>query len=183
MNRKLLVVGLVVSAVINLVAIFTFGSYWREESRRRHGPPPPPVAGNPEQALSRLKERFQLTDTQMDTMRVLHEFRRTSLKPVRDRLDSLLAEILALLQAPELNKAHVDSLLQRVVAAQDTLETGTLGLLLRMRNALTPEQRLQLPELFKDFQRAGQRPGKGPRPGPGGESPPDQPPPQGPGRR
>ena len=180
MSRKLLVSGLAVSVVINLVAIFTFGSFWREEARRRHRPPPGPAAGNQKQALGELKERFQLTDAQMDTMRVLFEFRRTTQRPVRDRLEAQQAEILKLLQEPELNQARIDSLLQGVVAAQESLETGALGVLLRMRNVLTPEQRLRLPELFGGLQGAGQGPGKGLRHGPGGEPPPGQPPPQGP---
>ena len=192
MNKKLLVVALVVSVVINLVAIFTFGSYWREQSRRRHGPPPGPAAGNPQQTLGELKERFQLTDVQMDTMRVLFEFRRTTQRPVRDRLEAQQAEMLKLLQEPELNQARVDSLLQGVIAAQDSLETGALGVLLRLRNVMTPEQRLRLPELFRGLQGAGQRPqngsrpgpdnepGKGPRPGPDGEPPLGRPPAGGP---
>jgi Spy/CpxP family protein refolding chaperone len=192
-NRKLLVVGLVVSVVINLVAIFTFGSFWREESRRRHGPPPAPASGNPQQALGELKERFQLTDAQMDTMRILFEFRRTTQRPVRDRLEAQQAEMLKLLQEPELNRARVDSLLQGVIAAQESLETGALGVLLRLRNVLTPEQRNRLPQLFRDLQQAGQQPqngsrpgldkepGKGPRPGPDGEPRPGQMPSKGPG--
>ncbi len=183
MNRKLLVLGLAVSVVINLVAIFTFGSFWREQSRRRHSPPPAPATGNAKQALGELKERFQLTDAQMDTMRVLFEFRRQTQRPVRDRLEAQQAEILKLLQEPELNQSRIDSLLHGVVAAQESLETGALGVLLRMRNVLTPEQRLRLPELFGGLQQAGQRPGKGSRRGPGGEPPPGQPREQGPGRR
>lgn len=189
MNRKLLVVGLVVSVLINLVAIFTFGSFWREESRRRNRPPQAPAAGNPQQSLGALKERFQLTDAQMDTMRALFEFRRTTQRPVRDRLEAEQAEMLKLLPEPELNQSRVDSLLQGVVAAQDSLESGALGVLLRMRNVLTPEQRLRLPELFRDLQQAGQQsppgaqpaPGEGPRLGPGGEPRPGQMPPKGPG--
>jgi Spy/CpxP family protein refolding chaperone len=194
-SRKLLAFGLAVSVVINLVAIFTFGSFWREQSGRRHGPPPGPAAGNPKLALGELKERFQLTDAQMDTMRVLFEFRRETQRPVRDRLEAQQAEILKLLQEPELNQARVDSLLHGVVAAQESLETGALGVLLRLRNVLTPEQRNRLPELFGGLQGAGQGPGKGVRPGPGrgpgkgsqpgpeGEPPPQEPREQGPGRR
>jgi Spy/CpxP family protein refolding chaperone len=193
-SRKLLVLGLAVSAVINLVAIFTFGSFWREQSRRRHGPRPGPATGNARQALGELKERFQLSDAQMDTMRVLFEFRRTTQRPVRDRLEAQQAEILKLLQEPELNQVRVDSLLRGVIATQESLETVALGVLLRLRNVLTPEQRSRLPELFGGLQGAGQRPGKGrrpgqgkgpgegPRPEPNGEAPSGQPP-QGPGPR
>jgi Spy/CpxP family protein refolding chaperone len=175
-NRKLLFVGLVVSVLINLVAIFTFGSFWREESRRRHGPPPAPVSGNAQQALGELKERFQLTDAQMDTMRVLFEFRRTTQRPVRDRLEAQQAEMLKLLQEPELNRGRVDSLLQGVIAAQESLETGALGVLLRVRNVLTAEQRRRLPELFGGLQGAGQRPPMEPRPAPGEGPDPGSPP-------
>ena len=183
MNRKLLIAGLAVSVLINLVAIFTFGSFWRKESRRRNPPQQAPAAGNPQQSLGALKERFQLTDVQMDTMRALFEFRRQTQRPVRDRLEAEQAEMLKLLQEPELNQARVDSLLQGVVAAQDSLESGALGVLLRMRNVLTPEQRLRLPELFRDLQQSGQqppagagpKPGRGPRPGPGEEQPSGQP--------
>ncbi len=190
MSKKLLVFGLAVSVVVNLVAIFTFGSFWREHSRRPEGPPPGPVAGNPKQALGELKERFQLTDAQMDTMRVLFEFRRTTQRPVRDRLEAQQAEMLKLLQEPKLNQARIDSLLHGVTAAQDSIETLALGVLLRLRNVLTPEQRLRLPELFGGLQGAGRGPGKGVRPGPGkgrgkgprpepGEESPEGRPPQG----
>ena len=175
MNKKLLVAGLAVSVAINLVAVFTFGFYWREELRRRHDHLPPPT-GNARLALGELKERFQLNDAQMDTMRVLFEFRRTSLRPVRDRLDAEQAEILTLLQSPELNRPRVDSLLQGVIAAQDSLETGSLGVLLRMRNTLTSEQRIRLPELFGALQQAGGKP----RPGAAGAPPPGRRPLEGP---
>jgi Spy/CpxP family protein refolding chaperone len=185
MSKKLLIAGLIISATINLVAIFTFGSFWHEESRRRHVPPPPAPAvagpeqkqgpadaGDGEQALQDLKDRFHLTDVQMDTMRVLHKFRGTYLRPVRDRLDRQQAEMLTLLQAPKLNQARIDSLLKQVIAAQDSVETGALGVLLRLRNNLTPDQLTRLPELFADLQQAGQQPQPGAQPKPDRNPPP-----------
>jgi Spy/CpxP family protein refolding chaperone len=171
-SRRLLAIALTVSLTANLVAVFALGTYWHRASRRPLQSPPPDRA----QALSQLKERFHLTDAQMDTMRALKEYRHASLRPVNDRLQAQQKEILLQLQSPELNKPLIDSLQREIVAARETLETGALEVLLRMRNVLTPEQRRQLPELFAELQQAGRSPGSGP-----GETPqPGHRPPQGP---
>jgi Spy/CpxP family protein refolding chaperone len=157
------VAGLVVSAVVNLVAVFALGVCWRGP----RGPEPaPPNVLDREQALAALKDRFGLTAAQMDTVEALHKYRRDLVKPVRDRLETLQAEMLRQLQAPELDRARTDSLLLDITATQDSLEVLSLGVLLRLRNVLTPEQRQRLPELFRDLQRAGRKPkqDRGPKP-------------------
>lgn len=178
MSRKLLGFILVISVAINLLAAFALATYLRESRRPR--PVPPPARPSP-LALADLKERYGLTNAQMDTMRALHEYRRDNVRPVRDRLDSLQAELLNLLREPQLNQPRIDTAMNGIVAAQETLETGAFQALLRMRNALTEDQRPRLRELFNDLQQAGQQPGNEPRPGPGGEPQTGQMPPQRPG--
>jgi len=130
-----------------------------------------------EQALARLQERFLLTDEQLDTMRALQGYRRQHVRPVHDGLQRMQFEMLGLLQAPALDRPAVDSLLREMVAALDSLERMSLGMLLRVRAILTPEQLVELPHLFGGLQQPGSRPGPE-RPGPGGP-----PPPPGPGGR
>ena len=80
MDRKVLIAALLVSAAINLVAVFTFGFYWREGTRHRQHFPPPPGFGNRGQNLDRLKERLKLTDAQMDTIRKIDEDVKTRMR-------------------------------------------------------------------------------------------------------
>jgi len=178
MSKKLLGVVLVISVAINVTAAFALVAYWREARRPRPGP----AQGRPEPlALADLKARYGLTDSQMDTMKALHEFRRDNVRPVRDRLDRMQTEMLDLLKEPQLNQPRINTVMAGIVAAQETLETGAFQVLLRMRNVLTAEQLPQLRELFNDLQRAGQRPPEGPRRGPGGEGGPGRTPPREPG--
>jgi Spy/CpxP family protein refolding chaperone len=178
MSKKLLGVVLAISVAVNVLAAFALVAYWREARRPRPGP----AQGRPEPlALADLKTRYGLTDSQMDTMKALHEFRRDNVRPVRDRLDRMQAEMLDLLKEPQLNQPRVDAVMTGIVSAQETLETGAFQVLLRMRNVLTAGQLPQLRELFNDLQRAGQRPTEAPQRGPGGERRPGRTPPQQPG--
>jgi Spy/CpxP family protein refolding chaperone len=171
MSRKLLGIVLVISVAINVLAALALATYLKESRRPR----PAPLA------LTDLKHRYALTDAQMDTMQALHEFRRDNVRPVRDRLDSLQAELVGLLQEPQLDQPQINAVMAGIVAAQETLETGAFQVLLRMRNVLTAEQLPQLRELFNDLQRAGQRPTEGPQRGPDREGGPGRMPPQQPG--
>jgi Spy/CpxP family protein refolding chaperone len=181
MTSRWLVVALVGSVLVNVLCVFTLLS-WRREAVGHH-PPPMPVPADREQALARLQERFRLTDEQLDTMRALQEFRHEHVRPVHDGLQRMQHEMLDLLQAPALDRPAVDSLLGAMVAARDSLERLSLGMLLRVRAILTQEQLAELPRLFGGLQQPGPRPGSE-RPGPGGPPPPPggQPPP-GPGGR
>jgi Spy/CpxP family protein refolding chaperone len=168
MSKKLLVTLLVVSVAVNLLAVFALGAYFRQSTR----PPKPPTQEERALALDQLRERFGLTEAQMETMRVLHKYRHDNVRPVRDRLEAMQTEMLQLLQAPELDRPRVDSLLGAMTAARDSMEQMALDVMLRMRGVLTTEQMARLPELFGDLQRAG----RGPRPGLPG---PEQKPPMG----
>jgi len=174
MTSRWLVVALVGSVLVNVLCVFTLLS-WRREAVGHH-PPPMPVPADREQALARLQERFRLTNKQLDTMRALQEFRHEHVRPVHDGLQRMQHEMLDLLQAPALDRPAVDSLLGEMVAAQESLETMALEVLLRLRGALEPRQLERLPQLFGGVKRAGRRPG------PGGPPPRGQPPP-GPGGR
>ena len=166
MSKKLLGIVLIISVAINVLAAFALATYLKESRRPRPAslaPRPPALA------LTDLKDRYALTDAQMDTMQALHEYRRDNVRPVRDRLDSLQAELVDLLQEPQLDQPRINTVMAGIVAAQETLETGAFQVLLRMRNVLTAEQLPQLRELFNDLQRAGQRPSEGPQRGPDAE--------------
>ena len=187
MNKKPLIVILIISVVINLVAIFTFGFFWREQLRYHNGPAPlpPPAIGDRKARLNDLKERFNLSAAQMDTIKVLDSVMRTTMRPVQDTLSAKQEELLSLLKGRTLDQAQVDKLSQEVVSLRATSETRSLGILLRLRNALTPEQRDQLGELFMAFRAPG--PQSGPKAGStshGGQIPhglrPEGPPPGGP---
>jgi len=181
MSNRLIVIFLIVSVAINLVAIFTFGFYWNEELHHRPGPPPgpPPPAGDRKAQFEHLKARFKLTDTQMDTLRVLDEAMRTTMRPLQDTLSAKQEELLSLLKERSFDQAQVDRLSQEVVSLRGSLETRSLGILMRMRNVLTAEQRPELGDLFVAFR----QPGRPPPPKPG-LNPPQGPPsgetPQGP---
>jgi len=205
-SNKPILVLLVVSVVINLVAVFTFAFFWREQVRHRNAPPPraalrapgdrkaPDGPASPRQAggqLDLLQKQFNLTSVQMDTIRVLHEVMGTTMRPVNDTLAAKQDEMLSLLKEPALDQARVDRLAQEIVALRATLETRSLGILLRLRNVLTPEQRSELGDLFIAFRapggqsgptHAGNLPG-GPPPGVRPEVPPSAGSPRGkPGR-
>jgi Spy/CpxP family protein refolding chaperone len=171
-SNKRLVIALVVSAAINLVAIFTFGFYWGEELHHRRGfpPMPPPVAGNRESQLNQLKDRFQLSAQQMDTIRVLDKEMQATMRPMLDTLSAKQEELMSLLKGSSFDQVQVDRLSQEIISLRVSVETRIIKNLLRMRNVLTPEQRIKMDELLIALrppsrlgsERFGRNPPKGP---------------------
>jgi Spy/CpxP family protein refolding chaperone len=154
-REKWFITGLIISVAVNLIAVIALVTFLCNTSNPHK--PLPPKSLDREQALAQLKDRFQLTDAQMDTMRAIHKYRHDQIKPIRDDLDQLQQEMYIQLKSSEFNRARIDTLLQRITATQDSLETASLNVLLRMRNVLTPEQLQKLPELFNDLQKAGRQ--------------------------
>ena len=175
MNRKVLIVALVVSAAINLVVVFTFGFYWREETRHRQHFPPPPGFGNRGQNLDRLKERLKLTDAQMDTIRKIDEDAETRMKSLSQSVFEKRRELMTLMSESNADHNRTDSLFRAIVALQDELEEQAYGSLLRIRGLLTTEQRKEMVELLPALMMEG----GGPPDSPMGTRPPHGGPPPG----
>jgi Spy/CpxP family protein refolding chaperone len=68
---------------------------------------------------------------------------------VRARADKAELEVAKLLAAPKVDQAAVNRRIDEAAAARAELHKTRLGLLLRTRDALTPEQRTKLDEMMK----------------------------------
>jgi Spy/CpxP family protein refolding chaperone len=79
---------------------------------------------------------------------------------LRARADKARLEISKLLAAPKVDQAAVNRRIDEAAAARAELHKTRLGLLLRTRDALTPEQRAKLDEMIKAH--GGMGPGMGP---------------------
>jgi Spy/CpxP family protein refolding chaperone len=157
-GKRVLIAALLVSAAINLVAVFTLGFYWREETRHRQHFPPLPGFGNRGQNLDRLKERLKLTDAQMDTIRKIDEDVKTRMKSLSQSVFEKRRELMTLMSESNADHNRTDSLFRAIVALQDELEEQAYGSLVRIRGVLTTEQRKEMIELLPALMMEGAGP-------------------------
>jgi Spy/CpxP family protein refolding chaperone len=182
-GRKPLIVALLVSTAINLVAVFTFGFYWRESVRGWRGPTPlsPEMQPDINGPFGQLRGRLKLSDAQRDTIWSLEQAMESRSQPIRQQLFETRGRLMTLINGPDLDQGRSDSLFRATTALQDQLEQQVYENMLLIRNILTPEQRDQLGILSREFMPGDRSPDRGP--GPGLPPEPGQAPPMGaPGR-
>ena len=175
MSRKLLIAGFIFSTAINLVALFTLGFYWREGIRRRQDFRALPGFGNRAPNLDRLTERLKLTDTQVDSIKKIHEDVEAKMHVLGQQVFEKRRKLMTLISESNADRNTTDSLFRAIVALQDELEERAYGSLLRIRGLLTTEQRKQMLELLPALMPEG----GGPPDSPMGTRPPHGGPPPG----
>jgi Spy/CpxP family protein refolding chaperone len=176
MGRRVLIVALLVSSAINLVAVFTFGYYWREDIRHRQNRPPPPGFENRNQNLDRLKGRLKLTDAQMDTIRKLQREFRVRTESLGQQAFTERQQLMDRLSDPLLDRTRTDSLFRATVALQDEFEEQVYLNMLQVRSLLNSEQRREMGELLHTLMGGDHPPDSGPALGPPRGGPPPEPP-------
>jgi len=157
MILKILVVVLIVSVVINLAAVLTFGFYWWNEGGPKRGIPPRGMEEGPDWRASRLGHRLNLTEEQIKTMDAGREEMRSKTSALRGKLSEKRKELTALLRESELDRARADALFEEIATLQTELEVLAFEKLRDISKILTPEQREQFLELYE--RRLRMRPG------------------------
>ena len=141
---KTLILLLVVSLVVNVAAVVTFSYYWwnerdsaEERIRRR-------VARDPDVRPDLLRRRLDLSREQAEGISREREMMMREMAPLREKSSRLRRDLMALLEAEEVNRAKADSLLHEIAALQTEVERRVFEHLAEMRELLTPEQRKHL---------------------------------------
>lgn len=149
MTRKILVIVLVASVVINLAAVLTFGFYWWGERGPRRGFPPRPKGERPGRGASLLQERLNLTEEQIRSIDANSEEMRSKTSALRERLSEKRKDLTALLGQPELDRGKADAILEEISTMQTELEVLAFENLREIGKILTPGQMGQFLELYE----------------------------------
>lgn len=159
MDKKVLIIILVISVAINAATLFTFGYFWwtRHASVERQELSHRPHMMHDWQH-TRIARTLDLSREQIEEIKKMNEEIRSALWPVREELFKKRQELMSLLREKDPDSMHVDRLLKEIAAMQAEHETKIFYRMLKMREILTPEQREQFGGLLHRFMEQGRPP-------------------------
>ena len=156
MDKKVLIIVLVISVAINAATLFTFGYFWWT---RHNVPARQELLHQPHMMRdwqqTRIARDLDLTRKQIKELRKLNEEMRGEMWPMREELFKKRQELMALLRDKKPDSSHVEQLLKEIAAMQAAHETKIFYRMLKMREILTPEQQEQLGGLLHRFMEEG----------------------------
>lgn len=163
MDKKVLVIILVISVGINLATLFTLGYFWwtRRAVEREFE-----LGGRMmhEWQQSRIARELELSGEQIEQIRKVNEELRDAMRPLREKLFRKRQELMAVLQETEPDRAAADALLNEISELQVQHEKQIFERLLMLRNILTPQQQERLGSLLHTLIEEGRPPDMPPRP-------------------
>lgn len=151
MSRRLLIIVLLISLAINLAAVFTIGSYWREARSHKRVIEPRWMGRARDWREGPLRRELNLTDEQLEALHKNQQEMRQKMLPYRQELFTKRKELMKLLKETEPNREKADSLFREVVSLQMELESHIFEHLWNVRSMLTPEQRERFEMLFHEL--------------------------------
>lgn len=159
MDKKVLIIILVISVAINAATLFTFGYFWwtRHASVERRELLQRPHMAHDWQHM-RIARDLDLSKKQVEEIKRMNEEMRKEMWPMREELFKKRQELMSLLRENGPDSMRVDQLLKEISAMQAEHETKIFYRMLKMREILTPEQREQLGGLLHRFMEEGRPP-------------------------
>jgi Spy/CpxP family protein refolding chaperone len=147
MDKKVLIIILIVSVAINLATMFTFGYFWwtRQTSRREFLARPHMV---PDWQHTRFVRELKLNDDQIEQIRKANEEMRNALRPLREELFEKRRELMSLVREKEPDRRRADALLEEIALLQARHDEYIFDRLFMMKSILTPEQQRKLGALL-----------------------------------
>lgn len=150
MSKRVLVIILLISVAINLVAVFTIGSYWWKAGGRKRDMMPLFIGRDRGWPGSTLRHELNLTEEQVEALHAKQEEMEIKMLPYRQKLFEKRKELMELLKKTEPNKESADSLFREIVTLQMELEARIFDNLWHTRSILTPDQREKLERRMHD---------------------------------
>jgi len=159
-DKKVLVVILVISVAVNLATVFTLGYFWwtghtaAEKSllvRRPH------MMHDWQQ--TRMARELGLSNGQIEEIRKANEEMRNMVQPLREELFRMRRELMSLLRTRDVDRSHADTLIEKIAELQARHEALIFDRLLLMKEILTPEQQEHLGALMHSLLESGKPPG------------------------
>lgn len=160
MDKKVLVVILVISVAINAATMFTLGYFWWT----RHGDVDQKTLVHPPRMMhdwqqTRMAKELGLSHQQIEEMRKANEEMRIAMQPLREELFKKRQELMSLLRDEEMDRAKADLLIEQIAGLQAEHDAQIFDRLLVMKSILTPEQRQRLGTLMHALLESGRPPG------------------------
>lgn len=160
MDKKVLVVILVISVAINVATMFTFGYFWWT---RYIGVDQKVLVRRPQMMHdwqhTRMAKELGLSDQQIEDMRKANEEMRSAMGPLREELFKKRQELMSLLREEDLNRTQADMLIEQIAELQAKHDAQIFDRLLVMKKILTQEQQQKLGALMHTLLEAGRPPG------------------------
>lgn len=143
MDKKVLVIILIVSVAINLATMFTIGYFWwtRHSSQREFLTRPHMV---PDWQHTRFARELELSNQQIEQMREATEQMKNAMRQLREELFEKRRELMSLLREKETNRDRAEVLLEQIAELQARHDEYIFDRLLMMKSILTPEQQHKL---------------------------------------
>lgn len=160
MDKKVLVIVLVISVVINLATVFTLGYFWwtkHNVARKDVFIHRPDMMHELHQ--TRMVRELGLSDSQIEEMRRADEEMRAAMQPLREELFKKRQALMSLLRDDDVDKAKADMLIEQIADLQAKHDAQIFDRLLVMKKILTPEQQRRLGELMHALLESGRPPG------------------------
>ena len=203
MKRIIFIIGIIIAiAVANAVLVSA------QQPKPAQGPDPPqqprqPRDGDdpmadvmfPPEMIMQNQRKLALTDAQKTFMRSEIQRTTTRFNELQWQLQDAMEALHETMKAPQVNEQQALAQLAKVLDAEREIKTLSMGMNIRIKNSLTPEQQMKLQAMRQMMgpgpggpgMRGGpDGPGRGPGRGPGGPGGPGQGPrpggPGGPGR-
>ncbi|KPK62776.1 hypothetical protein AMJ83_09850 [candidate division WOR_3 bacterium SM23_42] len=154
MDKKVLVIVLIVSVAINLATMFTFGYFWwtRHTGRQEFWTRPRMML---DWQHTRFVRELMLTDDQITQIIKANEEMRNAMHPLREELFEKRRELMSLVREKETNRSRADMLLEEISLLQARHDEYIFDRLLTMKNILTPEQQQKLGALLNTLLEEG----------------------------
>lgn len=153
MNKKILIIALIISVAINLAAIGTFGYFrWVGQGRfsRIRSSIPPWIAKGFDWNKSHLKNKLGLNEEQIEKLNTEQEAMRIKTLPYMKELFDMRNELMSMMKDDKPDSVRADSIFKEIVSVQIALETHVFNNMQKMRDIFTSEQRQILMKLFEE---------------------------------
>jgi Spy/CpxP family protein refolding chaperone len=158
MDKKILVVVLVISVAINLATVFTLGYFWWT----RHGVARQDVFIRPnmmhELHQTRMARELNLSDRQIEEMKKVNEEMRLTMQPLREALFKKRQALMSLLRDEDMERAKADVLIEQIARLQAEHDARIFDRILSMKKILTSEQQRRLGSLMHTLLESGRPP-------------------------
>jgi len=139
------------------------------QGQPRKGPPPGDPLGDgvfPPELIMQHQRELALTDEQKSFMRGEIQRTTTRFNELQWQLQDSMEALRETLKGNQVNEELALAQLGKVLEAEREIKTLHMGMAIRIKNRLTPEQQMKLQSLRSFTPRPG-GPGMGPGPGPG----------------
>jgi Spy/CpxP family protein refolding chaperone len=182
MKRILLTMGILATVICASVALVSAqqpqpaqGPPPQGQMRQPH-PPDDPLADAmfPPDMIMQHQRELALTDVQMTFMRGEIQRTTTRFNELQWQLQDAMEALHETMKANQINEQQALAQLNKVLDAEREIKTLHMGMAIRIKNKLTPEQQMKLQSMRQTMgpgQDGPGGPGRGPGRGPGGPGP------------